>query len=207
MDGGDQSGVLASQALASTLGDTKAVSEAEDELRSLMEAYQEGEIRAFEALYRRLAPQILSYLRWKALDASLAEDLLQEVFLQVHRSRRTYQPPRPVKPWVFAIARYVYLMDRRARSSRLDEERIQPEDTPDLPVPAEAERMADRELVREALRRVSADRREPFLLHHLWGFSFDEIGRILGISGGAAKVRSHRALKELRGILDREGRP
>jgi len=45
----------------------------------------------------------------------LAEELLQETFLQIHRSRRTYLPGRPVTPWIFSIAHHVYLGDRRAR--------------------------------------------------------------------------------------------
>ena len=81
-------------------------------------AYQGGDGAAFEMLYSRLAPQLGGYLRALCRDAARAEDLLQEAFLQVHRSRRTYLPPRPVKPWIYAIARNVFLMSRRAAGRR-----------------------------------------------------------------------------------------
>jgi DNA-directed RNA polymerase specialized sigma24 family protein len=42
---------------------------------------------------------------------------------------------------------------------------------------------------------------ESLLLHHVWGFSFEEIGKMLGIRAGAARVRSTRAMSALRGLL------
>ena len=83
-----------------------------------MSAYQAGSIEAFERLYVTLAPSLLGYLSSLVRDRSDAQDLLQEAFLQIHRSRHTYRPDLPVKPWVFAIARHMWLMDRRTRSRR-----------------------------------------------------------------------------------------
>ena len=172
------------------------------ELRDLMRRYQDGCIDSFDSLYRHLAPQILGYLRWKAYDRNAADDLLQEVFLQVHRSRKTYHPRRPVKPWVFAIARYVWLMSYRKASRKSECPLDEIGEQLDLPVPAEAERIADRSLVGSALGKLTPEKRECFLLHHLWGFSFAEVGQILGVSAGTAKVRSHRARRELRLLID-----
>ena len=63
--------------------------------------------------------RLRGYLLSQCRDAALADDLSQETFMQIHRSRRTYEPGRPVTPWVFAIARHVYLMNRRATARRL----------------------------------------------------------------------------------------
>ena len=52
--------------------------------------------------------------------------------------------------------------------------------------------------VRKALARLPEGRRDPLVLHHVLGMSFKEVGAVLGISEGAAKVRAHRALAELR---------
>jgi DNA-directed RNA polymerase specialized sigma24 family protein len=49
--------------------------------------------------------------------------------------------------------------------------------------------------------RLPSDGREALLLHHVWGFSFVEIGGLLGIRGGTAKLRAHRALTALRSLL------
>ena len=60
-----------------------------------------------------------------AATPTLADDLLQETFMQIHRSRRTYEPGRPVTPWIYAIARHVYLMKRRSAGRRIRfEERL-----------------------------------------------------------------------------------
>jgi RNA polymerase sigma-70 factor (ECF subfamily) len=167
---------------------------------ALMIAYQSGEIEAFEALYQLLQPTLLQYLLYKAFDRFLAEDLLQESFLQMHRSRGTYTPGRAVMPWAIAIARNVYLMHSRARRRRARHE-VDGASLPDLPLTAEFEHMAERQNVCQAISRLKPDQREILLMHHVWGLSFQEIGGILGIRRGAAKLRAHRAVKTLRLIL------
>ena len=84
-----------------------------------MAGYLAGRLDAFDGLYALIAPRIRSYLLGQCRDSGLADDLVQETFLQLHRSRRTYEPGRPVTPWVFAIARHVYLMHRRRTGRRL----------------------------------------------------------------------------------------
>jgi RNA polymerase sigma-70 factor (ECF subfamily) len=172
-----------------------------------MEAYQGGSMEAFEALYAELAPPLLGYLGSLSRDAVRAEDLLQETFLQIHRSRHTYQAGRPVKPWVFAIARNVFLMHRRAATRRGRRETLADETLPELPVPPEVESLADRQTVTRALARLPQGRREALVLHHVLGMSFKEVGAALGITEGAAKVRAHRGMSELRTLLgERRGR-
>ena len=176
----------------------------DQELSGLMVAYQAGDLGAFESLYRQLAPRLRGYLSSLTWNPSLAEDLLQETFLQIHRSRRTYLPPRPVRPWAFAIARHVFLMDRRAsvRRSRFESEQL--DELPEIPVPPAMEQLGTRADVRKALARLGDDRREAVLLHHVWGFSFGEIGAMLGIREGTAKLRAYRAINALREMLSRE---
>jgi len=173
----------------------------EEALVAMMVAYQGGDASAFEALYREMAGAVRGYLRSLARDATRAEDLLQETFLQLHRVRHTFDPARPLKPWVYAIAHNVFLMQRRAMARRGRHEAVADDDLPDLPVPAEVESLADRDLVRRALARLPADRREAVVLHHVLGFSFNEVGAVQGVSPGAAKVRAHRGMVELRATL------
>jgi RNA polymerase sigma-70 factor (ECF subfamily) len=169
----------------------------EAELRERMKAYQGGSMEAFEQLYAATAPSLLGYLRNLSRDATHAQDLLQDTFMQVHRSRHVYRPDLPVRPWVFAIARHVWLMAQRTRSRRP----ATGAELPDLPVPPEVESLGDRQAVRAALGQVLPDRREALLLHHVWGFSFAEIGQMLGIRPEAAKLRSSRGMGDLRRIL------
>ena len=167
-------------------------------LLEAMVAYQGGDMEALGTLYSVLRGALTGYLRVLARDPAVAEDLLQETFLQLHRARHTFQPPRPVRPWVYAIARNVFLMHRRAAFRRGRHEKIADEALPDVPVPPEMENLGDGESVRKALARLPEARREPLVLHHVLGMSFKEVGAVLGISEGAAKVRAHRALAELR---------
>jgi RNA polymerase sigma-70 factor (ECF subfamily) len=168
-----------------------------EELRQLMTAYQAGSLHAFERLYAALASPMLGYLASLCRNRAHAQDLLQETFLQIHRSRHTYRHDLPVRPWVFTIARHVWLMDRRTRSRRP----IADQDVPELPVPAEVEGLAERERLHRALSALLPDRREALLLHHVWGFTFAEIGQLLGIRADAAKLRSSRAMGDLRKLL------
>ena len=87
-------------------------------LRDLMVEYQLGRFEAFDQLYALVAPPVRRYLLSQARDAARADDLLQETFLQVHRARHTFDPSFPLTPWVMAIARHVWLMDRRTASRR-----------------------------------------------------------------------------------------
>jgi RNA polymerase sigma-70 factor (ECF subfamily) len=168
-----------------------------DDLRRLMTIYQGGSLEAFDQVYAALAPSLRAYLTALTRNAAHADDLVQDSFLQIHRSRHTYRPDLPVRPWAFAIARHVWMMDLRSQSRRL----IPAGELPEVPVPAEMEGLADRDALRRALGSVLGDRREALLLHHVWGFSFAEIGQMLGIRADAAKLRSSRGMNDLRVML------
>src|SRR5436190_1933752 len=83
------------------------------DLRELMTAYQAGQLEAFDRLYFSLEAELRSFFRGRCRDAQRVDDLVQDTFLQLHRSRRSYLPGLPVRPWVFAIARRVFLMHLR----------------------------------------------------------------------------------------------
>ena len=172
-----------------------------DRLIALMEAYQGGDIGAFDEIFAALAVPIRNYLTSLARDRSRGEDLMQETFLQLHRSRHTYLPGRPVKPWAFGIARNVYLMDRRSAARRARHETPPYEDLPEVPIEPLARMFPDREQLRGALEGIADDRREALLLHHIWGFSFREVGEMIGISERAAKLRSFRGMQDLRATM------
>jgi len=162
--------------------------------------YQGGSLQAFEEIYARLAPGVRRYL-WHLTGSEIADDLLQEAFLQMHRSRAAYNPTYPVRPWVFGLARNVFLMNRRAarRWSQVHESR---EDLPDFPVLPEADRLGSQDEIRRSLANVDPDQAEALLLHHEWGFSFEEIAGMLGISAAAARARASRGMADLRVALN-----
>ena len=172
----------------------------EDRLIELMIGYQRGSMDDFAELYAELSRPLGRYLWTFVRNAATADDLLQEAFLQIHRARHTYTPPRPVKPWVYAITRHVALM--HLRSTRRRKEYLPDEELPEIPVTPAIEQLGDRATVLRLLGRLPRAGQEVLILHHLLGLSFAEVGGVLGISAGAAKVRAHRALKALREELE-----
>ena len=163
--------------------------------------YQGGSLEAFQEIYAQVAPPVRRYLSHLAGRSDTADDLLQETFLQMHRSRAAYNPAYSVRPWVFGLARNVFLMNRRAarRWAKVCESR---EDLPEFPVLPEAESLGSRDQIRRGIASLSADQAEALLLHHEWGFSFEEIAGMLGISAAAARARASRGMADLRTALN-----
>jgi len=180
---------------------TRNPSDEEDpNLREFMAGYQAGRADAFDHLYSALVADLKAYLTALSRDSARADDLLQDTFVQIHRSRASHIPGHPVRPWVFAIAKRTYLMYQRGASRRLRRESDAGINMTATPISTQGQLDA-RHQVEGALRQVSSDRRQAFLLHHLFGFSFKEVAAKLGINPGAAKIRSSRASQDLRKIL------
>jgi len=175
----------------------------EKRLIELMVGYQNGSMDDFSALYAALSKPLVRYLWTFVRNNTTAEDLLQDTFLQIHRARQTYTPPRPVRPWVYAITRHVALM--HLRSTRRRKEYLPAEDLPEVPVLPDLEQFGDRDTVFRLLAELPRSGQEVLILHHMLGMSFEEIGSILGLATGTAKVRAHRALKALRKKIDEKG--
>jgi RNA polymerase sigma-70 factor (ECF subfamily) len=174
-------------------------------LRELMREYQSGRFEAFDGIYASIAPALRRYLLSQVRDAAKADDLVQETFLQIHRARHTYDSAYPLMPWAMAIARHVWLMDRRTLSRRP----WAPDDVTamELPVRADAAALSDRDEVRRALGQVAPARRRAVIQHHVLGFSFKEIAQRSGIAETAAKLRSSRGMAQLRALLKGPQKP
>ncbi len=183
-----------------------AVKKAEEEqLIQSMIGYQQGNLDDFAKLYAALSVPLVRYLWTFVRNETIADDLLQDTFLQIHRARHTYTPPRPVRPWIYAISRHVALM--HLRSARRRKEYLAGDELPDFPVLPEAEKFGDRRTVHRLLAKLPTKAQEVLILHHLLGLNFTEVGEILGIATGTAKVRAHRAIKVLRDQVEAEEKP
>jgi RNA polymerase sigma-70 factor (ECF subfamily) len=82
----------------------------------LMDSYVKDDSMAFEILYQRYAGQVVGYLTQKTRSPKSAQDLAQDVFLKLHRSRHQYNKMLPFAPWLFSIARSVFLDSAKKRS-------------------------------------------------------------------------------------------
>jgi DNA-directed RNA polymerase specialized sigma24 family protein len=92
-------------------------------------------------------------------------------------------------------------MNRRAARqwAKIHESR---EDMPEFPVLPDADRLGSRDEIRRCIADLHPDQAEALLLHHEWGFSFEEIAGMLGISAAAARARASRGMADLRVALN-----
>src|SRR5439155_8954439 len=81
--------------------------------RELMQRYQAGDARAFRELYALVAPRLLGYLVKMARSRAVADDLLQQTFLKVHRARAAYVRGADPVPWFYAIAHRTFIDETR----------------------------------------------------------------------------------------------
>ncbi len=164
---------------------------------ALLARARTGDERAFEVLYRELAPRVARYLQVHAPD--FAEDAAGEAWFEVARAIHRFEGNEiALRAWVFTIARRKVIdMARRDFGDRLVRlpdalaERVR-DDT--------AERAAAAEETRQAIalvRTLAPDQAEVVMLRVVGGLDNAEIAELLGKSPGAVRILAHRGLKRL----------
>jgi RNA polymerase sigma-70 factor (ECF subfamily) len=145
----------------------------------------------------------------------LADDLLQQTFLKVHRARSTYVSGAAPLPWLYAIAHRTFLDEARRRRRAKVQLHATGEPVVDVAVgltgrDRDFENDAgDRELADWALRALDAlpaSQREALVLTKLEGKSSAEAAAISGTTPGAIKLRAHRAYVTLRKLFTAEAK-
>jgi len=131
------------------------------------------------------------------LGATLADDVVQETLISVHRARHTYDPRRPFGPWLLAIA-HSRVVDavRRERRRSMTEGHLDEEAAGE----AHAENAPGLRLV-QALEQLAPRQRRVIELLKLEGLSAKEVARALGLSVSNVKVIAHRGYHALRRML------
>ncbi|HYQ04386.1 MAG TPA: RNA polymerase sigma factor [Polyangiaceae bacterium] len=169
-----------------------------------MERYAQGDESAFASVYDSVAPRVHAYLIRQTRDRAVADDLLQQTLLQIHRKRGTYVAGLPVLPWAFAIARRLYIDEcRRRKTDALWSARDVGEDdrrASALPDDEFATREAAR-LVEAELARMPGNQRVAFELLKVDGLSHQEAAQALGTTVNAVKLRAFRAYSAIRAVL------
>lgn len=174
---------------------------ASDAPEQLMERFLDGDALAFERLFKQLAPRVASALAQMSGDPRLAEDLTQIVFLKLYRARAAYQRGMLLAPWVFAIARNVFLDERRQRRRRRETLSVDGH-LPELVSESRAELDEQARATLEALlSSLAPNQREALVLLKMQGLSLAEIAALTGTSVASIKMRLHRAYRRLRELL------
>jgi RNA polymerase sigma-70 factor (ECF subfamily) len=145
-------------------------------------------------------------------DASLAEDVFQNTFLQLYTKIHLYEPGRPVKPWLYTIATH-QAIDARRRNARhhllsLDQRQEDPNDgdvntllgllESRTPGPVDQAVQAEqRRVVRSSVDRLPEFLRDVVILAYYQGLKYADVAAIMGIPVGTVKSRLHTALLKL----------
>lgn len=172
-------------------------------LAPLVDAARAGCPLAFERIYRLLAGQVVSYLRWHR--ATDPDGLTNDVFVQVHRNLRAFEgDDQGFRSWLFTIAHHRMIDDRRRASRQpLVQSDVEVDDSAGYgDVEEDAFAVMARDSVRDLLAVLSPDQRDVVLLRIVADLSVEEVARMLGKRQGAVKALQHRALATLRRHLD-----
>jgi RNA polymerase sigma-70 factor (ECF subfamily) len=149
-----------------------------------------------ESIWDALAGQVRSYIRSRVHDHAAAEDLLQEVFLRIHRKLPSLRASERVEAWVWRIVRNAILDHfRRSRPTNPLRETVEltaevPEDLPDLSP-----------CVRRFVQQLEPAYRDALLLTEWEGLTQHDMGKRLGLSPSGAKSRVQRARDQLKHLL------
>lgn len=166
---------------------------------ALMERFCAGDTAAFDVLFVRHAPAVRGYLGQLLKSAQTADDLTQQTFLSLVRSRGRFIAGHRFKPWLYAIATNAARDAlRRGHTESLTDDGALP-DSPAEPAP-ESDRGLKRQVL-AALHQLPLAQREAIFMHRFEGLSFADIAQAAGVPESTVKVRAHRGYQRLRELL------
>jgi RNA polymerase sigma-70 factor (ECF subfamily) len=177
----------------------------EDELRALMVRYQRGDLDAVDELVRSLSPLLWRYFKSPHTPHSDTEDLIQDCWVRIHRSRHTYREADPLLPWIFAIARHTRLDGYRRRRRRESREALVAA-PPEVVVLRDQLESPDTTRFTHLLEKLPDSQREVLLMLKVSDMSIEEVARATSSTVGAIKQKAHRAYARLREIIGKEGK-
>lgn len=166
-------------------------------LEALLVGYQKADAQAIAELVCVVNPLLYRYFRAHPGMREEAPDLLQEAWLRIHKARATYQPDKPARPWLYAIAKHTLLdaVRRKARvmlrETSLDYELVSK-------VHVSPESLLE---VARLLNTLPESQREVIQLLKVDGLTLEEVAAKTSSSVGAVKQRAHRAYRKLRGLF------
>jgi RNA polymerase sigma-70 factor (ECF subfamily) len=178
-----------------------------DEL-ALIERCRQGDLAAFEEVYRTHAGRLYSVACRMVGNRADAEDLLQEIFLAAHRKLDSFRGESALGTWLYRLATNLCLDHLRSRAARTGQLTDALDDEPGL-ADEGTRGLADRTLTRMDLERALAQLpegcRAAFVLHDVEGLEHREVAEALGIAEGTSKSQVHKARLRLRALLGGRG--
>jgi RNA polymerase sigma-70 factor, ECF subfamily len=176
----------------------------------LMLRVKEGDGASFGVLLDKHRSSVVHFLYRMIQNHAVAEELAQEVFLRVYRSRSTYEPTAKFTTWLFRIATHLALNSLRDGKNERLQEHLD-DDTNDMPVRQVSDRRPSVEQamvyearldeVRQAVAALPEKQRAAVLMHKYEEMEYTQIARVLNCSESAVKSLLFRAYETLRARL------
>jgi RNA polymerase sigma-70 factor (ECF subfamily) len=154
--------------------------------------FQSGDESGFLEIVKRFEKPLINFCYSYMGDVALAEDVAQDVFVEIYKSARRYRPQAKLSTWIFAIAVHRCLNVKRSRKRLVE--------LTESPAPAES--AAIHQELQEALQSLPASQRAAVLLAKFEEMSLEEIAVTLNTSVGGVKQLLHRAKNSLRKRLE-----
>jgi RNA polymerase sigma-70 factor (ECF subfamily) len=170
-----------------------------DEVRLIRRA-KNGDVQAFEGLYRRYSRRVFGLCLRMTADKSVAEDLTQETFVRVWERLDRFEGGARFAPWILKVTANVVLSHGRTRRRKFDKEQ-QAEWLDDVPSATPAAPPGAGVDLERAIGLLPNGARTVFVLHDVEGLRHREISELLGVAEGTTKAQLHRARRMLREAL------
>ena len=176
----------------------------------LTQAAANGNMIAFEEIYSRHHRRVYSICLRMLQNATEAEDLTQDVFIQLHRKIGSFRGDSAFTTWLHRLTVNQVLMHFRKRNVKF-EKTTEEGETPVQIVPGTENQsrmpVVDKIAIEHAIEQLPNGYRNVFVLHDVEGYEHEEVARILGCSVGTSKSQLHKARLKLRKLLQRKAPP
>ena len=169
-----------------------------------------GNMSAFEELYNRHHRRVYSLCLRMLQNTAEAEDLTQEVFIQLYRKIGSFRGDSAFTTWLHRLTVNQVLMHFRKRTVKF-EKTTEEGETPVQTVPGTENQakmpIVDRIAIDKAIAQLPTGYRNVFVLHDVEGYEHEEVARILGCSVGTSKSQLHKARLKMRKLLGKKSPP
>jgi RNA polymerase sigma-70 factor (ECF subfamily) len=171
---------------------------------ALMLRYRDGDVAAFEVLYKRHKDAIYRYLLRLCGHRDAAEDIFQEVWGNIVKARKSYRPTAKFTTFLYRVAHNCFIDHLRRNKRHSNNTALDPElfSDPGETLEYAAERALARERLEQALKTLPDEQRDAFLLHEEGGLTVDQIATVTGCNRETAKSRLRYAVNKLRVAID-----
>lgn len=167
-----------------------------DALTEKLRAGLAGDVPCYHAFLSDLAP-LLRRVVGRKIPLCDVEDVVQEILISVHKARHTYDPARPLLPWLMGITQFRVTDHLRKAYRGVQRHQVDIADYENV-LEAVTETGSDNESVDRLLGDVAERERNILTLMHVEGYTAKQVGARMGMKESAVKVAAHRALKKLR---------